>query len=680
MSAFDRLSMKTKLMAIAIGGVFLCSTSLILIVSRLSETALRKEILDRTNALAVAKADELSDAFLKLKADTKSLSDTKFIQDALVSYENVANGTGLDLETDVAVSDNASFQKIGQKYADTFQDYLGSLPWKSFSVVLTNGFVSTSVGDSELPGQNLLRGRRKESVLQTCVSSALKSEFYFSGLASLDGKQRFYLCQKIVSRYDRDGYKRNEPMGVLLAELKWEFIAGVGKFHDGLGEHGYLIVTDAGRAITPPKSLGSLSLDELYGKDLRNHGVGSDAEDFSGQKVLIGAKKISVPGDHDWSLEAIVVSEEALAHVGELKLWSYSVLGLGLLLISIASWLMISGIVRNITATNDAVVRGTEAVKHAIDTFGGISESISRGTQQQSAAIEQTSASMEEIRSMVQKALAMSKSTSRKSSDCSEKASQGEGKMAQLLESVNLVSETTSTSFQEVEKTSLESLKDVVEAFTNIGAKTKIIKDIAFQTKLLSFNASVEAARAGEHGKGFSVVAAEIGQLAGSVDKSSKEIESFLTETQGRIDEMMAAATQTIARASASSQEIVEQSKHNANEGLSYFRELAEMIQGIRDESIEVSSAAEEQTKGVDEVNKAMIDISHSTSNTVLMVANLETEMASLENTGASLVDGSAALLRVLFGSASPSAGAVDPAGDALASTDGEVEELRRSA
>ncbi len=48
----------------------------------------------------------------------------------------------------------------------------------------------------------------------------------------------------------------------------------------------------------------------------------------------------------------------------------------------------------------------------------------------------------------------------------------------------------------------------------DIGDKTKVINDIVFQTKRLSFNASVEAARAGEHGKGFAVVAEEVGNLA----------------------------------------------------------------------------------------------------------------------------------------------------------------------
>ena len=73
---------------------------------------------------------------------------------------------------------------------------------------------------------------------------------------------------------------------------------------------------------------------------------------------------------------------------------------------------------------------------------------------------------------------------------------------------------------------------DRIEVFSTrieeIGAKTEVIDDIVFQTKILSFNASVEAERAGELGRGFGVVAQEVGNLAAMSGQSAIEIASIV--------------------------------------------------------------------------------------------------------------------------------------------------------
>ena len=77
---------------------------------------------------------------------------------------------------------------------------------------------------------------------------------------------------------------------------------------------------------------------------------------------------------------------------------------------------------------------------------------------------------------------------------------------------------------------------EILGYIKSIEEKTKVINDIVFQTKLLSFNASVEAARAGEQGKGFAVVAEEVGNLATMSGTSAEEISKLLESSISHIE------------------------------------------------------------------------------------------------------------------------------------------------
>lgn len=115
-------------------------------------------------------------------------------------------------------------------------------------------------------------------------------------------------------------------------------------------------------------------------------------------------------------------------------------------------------------------------------------------------------------------------------------------KMNELSESLSKMQTRVGSGLQEIESIS--------STIRQIREKAKVINDIVFQTKLLSFNASVEAARAGEHGRGFSVVAQEIGKLAALSGQSASEIEQILNDglalTSEKIQKVSSSLTEAL--------------------------------------------------------------------------------------------------------------------------------------
>jgi methyl-accepting chemotaxis protein len=64
-----------------------------------------------------------------------------------------------------------------------------------------------------------------------------------------------------------------------------------------------------------------------------------------------------------------------------------------------------------------------------------------------------------------------------------------------------------------------------------------LVETVAFQTKLLSLNASVEAARAGTAGRGFAVVAQEVRALAQRSEDAARSIRGIVGQSVAEIDE-----------------------------------------------------------------------------------------------------------------------------------------------
>jgi methyl-accepting chemotaxis protein len=119
-----------------------------------------------------------------------------------------------------------------------------------------------------------------------------------------------------------------------------------------------------------------------------------------------------------------------------------------------------------------------------------------------------------------------------------------------------------------------------MSAMKEIAQRIGIIEEIARQTNLLALNAAIEAARAGEAGKGFAVVASEVRKLAERSQKAAGEITN------------LASSSVTVAeKASGLIKSIVPD-----------IRKTAELVQ-------EIASSSREQTSGVEQINKALLQL-----------------------------------------------------------------------
>lgn len=147
------------------------------------------------------------------------------------------------------------------------------------------------------------------------------------------------------------------------------------------------------------------------------------------------------------------------------------------------------------------------------------SAELSTGSAAQAAAIQEASSSLEEVSGMVKKNVFNVEKTVELSNKMLTISKEGDDSMANLMKSMDNI------------LASNEKIEDFVKIIGDIGEKTKVMDEIVFQTKLLSFNASVEAERAGEHGRGFAVVAQEVGNLAKMSGAAANEIAQIVKKS-----------------------------------------------------------------------------------------------------------------------------------------------------
>ncbi len=249
----------------------------------------------------------------------------------------------------------------------------------------------------------------------------------------------------------------------------------------------------------------------------------------------------------------------------------------------------------NIANVVGEVRQAAEHVSTASSEITQGNEDLSQRTSAQAGALEETSASMEEMTSTI-----------KQNADNAKQANQLAVAAREVAEKGGAVTDKAVDAMGEINKSS-KKIADIIN----------VIDEIAFQTNLLALNAAVEAARAGEQGRGFAVVASEVRNLAQRSATAAKEIKTLINESVQKVGD---------------GSDLVNQSGQT-------LAEIVDSVKRVTDIIAEISAASQEQASGIDQVNKAVMQMDQGTQQNAALVEQATSASQSMKQQAGALIE-----------------------------------------
>ncbi|WP_025824517.1 methyl-accepting chemotaxis protein [Asaia astilbis] len=241
-----------------------------------------------------------------------------------------------------------------------------------------------------------------------------------------------------------------------------------------------------------------------------------------------------------------------------------------------------------------SVSSATASMQNGSADISTASQDLSKRTEQQAAALEETTAAIANITMTV------------------EKTAESATRVNTITAHAHKSAESSGT----VVSDAVKAMSEIKQSSKEIGHIIGVIDEIAFQTSVLSLNASIEAARAGDSGKGFAVVAQEVRDLAQRSADAAKNIKSLISASTIQVEQGVALVDK-------------------AGDAL---RGIALQINDITSVVGEIALSTQRQSTGMRQINTAVIQMDRMTQQNAAMVEETAASSQSLAKDASHLV------------------------------------------
>ena len=324
--------------------------------------------------------------------------------------------------------------------------------------------------------------------------------------------------------------------------------------------------------------------------------------------------------DWDWVIGNGVYVDEVIASANEIRIHNLKYFAFAIIFLlatsiwtayrQLKTWILpVQNVIKQLSDESSSLASSSIQLKQSSVQMKDAGKEQERAVGQMASAVTQISESMKSSIETAKKSTELARTTSELSHQSEEAVLVVENALNQMVNA----NHSTVEAFSNLS----EQVKSVNVAMEEISSKTKVINDIVFQSKLLSFNASVEAARAGEHGKGFSVVAEEIGNLAKMSGDSAVEISKILEKSKSLVDQLVSESQKKVDL-------IHSQTQKSVDQGVSSVQLCQRTLKLVADKANESNSmsqillhAYEEQTQGSTEIAHGIELIDQKTQNSL---------------------------------------------------------------